>query len=74
MRFLKSVKKKAKPSEEKTEEEVKNPIFRIAGNRWPVQTARENDPELTPSPAIQKILDTHQTLGKVQPHMPGYPR
>lgn len=73
MRFLKSP--KAKPSAEiKTEETIDNPIFKIAGNRWPVQTSKENDPELKPSPAIQKILDTYRTLGKIQPHMPGYPR
>jgi hypothetical protein len=34
----------------------------------------DNDPELIPSPAIQKILDTYSTLSKIQPHMPGYPR
>lgn len=75
LRFLKTAKKKPKvPVEEIPEEEVKNPIFRIAGDRWLVQTASENHPELTPSPAVQKVLDTHQTLSKVRPHMPGYPR
>jgi hypothetical protein len=34
----------------------------------------DDDPELAPSPAIQKILDTSSTLMKIQPHMPGYPR
>ena len=56
------------------EEKLENPILKIAGNRWPVQMSKDDDPELTPSPAIQKILDTHRTLAKIQPHMPGYPR
>lgn len=72
MRFLKSTKNK--PSPTKTEEDTDNPIFKIAGNLWQTKTTFDNDPELTPSPAIQKILDTYSTLTKIQPHMPGYPR
>ncbi|CAF3501411.1 unnamed protein product [Adineta steineri] len=69
--FLKSSKAKALPS--KNEAKVDNSIFKIAGNIWPTKIMTDNDPELTPSPAIKKILDTHSTLTKIQPHMPGYP-
>ncbi len=72
MRFLKS--SKPKPLEIKTEETTDNPIFKIAGNIWQTKIMTDNDPELAPSPAIQKILDTYSTLTKIQPHMPGYPR
>ncbi len=72
VRFLKS--SKAKPLKKENEEKIDNPIFKIAGNIWQTKTMSDNDPELTPSPAIQKILDTYSTLTKIQPHMPGYPR
>jgi hypothetical protein len=72
MRFLKS--SKTKSSEIKNEEITDNPIFKIAGNIWQTKTMTDNDPELIPSPAIQKILDTYSTLTKIQPHMPGYPK
>jgi hypothetical protein len=72
MRFLKS--SKPKPTKAKPEETVDNPIFKIAGNIWPTKTLTDDDPELAPSPTIQKILDTYSTLSKIQPHMPGYPR
>ncbi len=72
MRFLKS--SKAKSSEKKIEETTDNPIFKIAGNLWSTKKPTDHDPELIPSPTIQKILDTYSTLTKIQPHMPGYPR
>lgn len=72
VRFLKS--SKAKPLKKENEEKIDNPIFKIAGNIWQTKTISDNDPELTPSPAIQEILNTYSTLTKIQPHMPGYPR
>ena len=72
MRFLKSSKSKAVVKEAKNSEE--NPIFRIAGSKWPTQQPTDDDREYAASPAVQKILDTHSSLSKIQPHMPGYPR
>jgi hypothetical protein len=56
------------------EETDDNPIFKIAGDRWSTKTMTDNDPELKPSPNVQKVLDTYSTLTKIQPHMPGYPK
>ena len=72
MRFLKSSKSKAAKKEPKEAED--NPIFRIAGTKWPTQQPKDDDREYAASPAVQKILDTYASLSKIQPHMPGYPR
>jgi DNA polymerase gamma 1 len=72
MRFLKTP--KVKPIKTKADEIIDNPIFKIAGNVWQTKVMRDDDdPELAPSPAIRKILDTFYSLSKIQPHMPGYP-
>lgn len=72
VRFLKS--SKTKLTEKKAEESTDNPVFKLSGNIWPTKIMTDDDPELTPSPAVQKILDTYFTLAKIQPNMPGYPR
>lgn len=49
-------------------------MINIAGAQWPLKMITDDDPDIAPSPNVKKILDSYNTLAKIQPHMPGYPR
>ncbi|CAF1247175.1 unnamed protein product, partial [Didymodactylos carnosus] len=80
IRFSKSKTKKKTKSSSNSDAQIstslghEQSIFKGAENCWPTKiTNNSDDSEIRISANVQRILDTHLTLLKIQPHMPGYP-